>query len=120
MGESGNQTHWNRFAHIEVNVLIWRVLLGMIPTRVNLQIRGIDIPFFLFPVCDKEAEDGNHLFLTCEIVKVKVFKWINHPFPLIHTIHDLFYWVDNVSVESGMSKMLEVIIMTTMWVLWTY
>ncbi|CAI9266378.1 unnamed protein product [Lactuca saligna] len=60
-------TQWNKYAPIKVNVLIWRVLLHKIPTRLNLSGRGIEVHSLLCPTCDRCVEDTNHVFLFCEV-----------------------------------------------------
>lgn len=35
------QTPWNRFLPIKVNTFLWRLLLNMLSTRVNLHQKGV-------------------------------------------------------------------------------
>ena len=61
-------TRWNRLVPAKVNVFLWRLKLNKIPTRVNLDRRGIDIGSVLCPVCGSDVETINHLFFTCDMV----------------------------------------------------
>ncbi|GJS84723.1 protein SINE1 isoform X2 [Tanacetum coccineum] len=40
---TSQQTRWNKILPSKVNILAWRVLLHRLPTRVNLNHRGIDL-----------------------------------------------------------------------------
>ncbi|GKC31545.1 RNA-directed DNA polymerase, eukaryota, reverse transcriptase zinc-binding domain protein [Tanacetum coccineum] len=71
-------TRWNRLVPAKVNVFFWRLNLNMIPTKVNLDRRCIDIGLVLCPVCDRDVETYNHLFFSCEMVVdlwVLVARW---------------------------------------------
>lgn len=49
---SGNMsTLWNRCVPIKVNVLIYRILLNKILTRLNLNGRVIEVHCLLCPIC---------------------------------------------------------------------
>lgn len=64
----GIATRWNRFIPIKINVFIWHVLLDCIPTRCNLDERGIDLDFVLYPVLRKDMEDVSHFFFKCLLI----------------------------------------------------
>lgn len=34
-------TRWNRFVPIKVNIFVWRLVLDCLPTRMNLDKRGL-------------------------------------------------------------------------------
>ncbi|GJW76517.1 RNA-directed DNA polymerase, eukaryota [Tanacetum coccineum] len=44
-------TRWIKVVPIKVNVHAWRVCLDKLPTRVNLSLRGVDIPSIFCPLC---------------------------------------------------------------------
>ena len=57
-------TRWNALVPIKVNIFTWRLTLNKIPTRDNLDKRGIDIHSLLCPVCDLEIETNeSHVLL---------------------------------------------------------
>ncbi|GJZ65651.1 RNA-directed DNA polymerase, eukaryota, reverse transcriptase zinc-binding domain protein [Tanacetum coccineum] len=60
-------TRWNGCIPIKVNIFLWKLLLNKLPSRVNLDRRGIDIPSILCPICQEDVETANHLFFTCEM-----------------------------------------------------
>ncbi|GKC56095.1 RNA-directed DNA polymerase, eukaryota, reverse transcriptase zinc-binding domain protein, partial [Tanacetum coccineum] len=45
-------THWNKMLPSKVNILLWRVMNRRVPTRNNLDMRGIDLDTLRCPVCD--------------------------------------------------------------------
>lgn len=39
--------------------------LDKLPTRYNLDFRGLDVPSLQCPLCDTYIENNNHLFFSC-------------------------------------------------------
>ncbi|GJS78902.1 RNA-directed DNA polymerase, eukaryota, reverse transcriptase zinc-binding domain protein [Tanacetum coccineum] len=62
---NGNQTRWNKILPIKINIHSWRLGLDRLPTRCNLDARGIDIHSKRCPVCDEDLESNQHLFVDC-------------------------------------------------------
>ncbi|GKD79087.1 RNA-directed DNA polymerase, eukaryota, reverse transcriptase zinc-binding domain protein [Tanacetum coccineum] len=60
-------TRWNKSLPIKINVHTWRLYLDRLPTRCNLDSRGIDLHSFRCPVCDGDIETAQHLFIDCPI-----------------------------------------------------
>ncbi|GJT72751.1 RNA-directed DNA polymerase, eukaryota, reverse transcriptase zinc-binding domain protein [Tanacetum coccineum] len=60
-------TRWNKLLPIKVNILTWRVINRRIPTRTNLDRRGIDLDSVHCPLCDEDLESEDHIFVSCEI-----------------------------------------------------
>ena len=57
----------------------WRVMLDKLPSRVNLEIRGITVPRVLCLLCEKEVETTHHLLINCEVVQrlwIKCDIWV--------------------------------------------
>ncbi|GJR32994.1 putative RNA-directed DNA polymerase, eukaryota, reverse transcriptase zinc-binding domain protein [Tanacetum coccineum] len=62
----------------KINISSWRIFLERLPTRANLDRRGIDLHSTRCPVCDNDIETEVHLFISCEVAKEvwhKVLKW---------------------------------------------
>ncbi|GJZ46035.1 RNA-directed DNA polymerase, eukaryota, reverse transcriptase zinc-binding domain protein [Tanacetum coccineum] len=57
-----NATHWFRNIPIKGNIFIWRLMLNKLPSRVNLDRKGIDVGSILFPICQEDVETINHIF----------------------------------------------------------
>ncbi|PWA66455.1 reverse transcriptase domain, Reverse transcriptase zinc-binding domain protein [Artemisia annua] len=62
-----HQTRWNKYIPIKININTWRVANERLPTRVNLDKRGIDLHSVRCPVCDDDLEIENHIFVHCDI-----------------------------------------------------
>ncbi|GJR97832.1 RNA-directed DNA polymerase, eukaryota [Tanacetum coccineum] len=58
-----NTTRWNRSVPIKINVFLWRLALNKLPTRVNLDRKGIDIDSTLCPICGEDVETVKSHFL---------------------------------------------------------
>jgi len=47
----------------------WRLLLGRLPTRVNLVRRGIQVGNVCCPLCNEGVETAQHLFSTSRVAQ---------------------------------------------------
>ncbi|GJV77892.1 RNA-directed DNA polymerase, eukaryota, reverse transcriptase zinc-binding domain protein [Tanacetum coccineum] len=84
-------THWNGCIPIKVNIFLWKLLLNKLPSRVNLDRRGIDIPSILCPNCQEDVETGNHIFFTCEMASTlwsMLDNWWEVDIPLCANMED--------------------------------
>ena len=70
LDESTIQTTWCKAAPQKVNLFVWRLLRDKLPTRDNLQFRGVVIPSPLCPACNFFPETVDHLFLRCSTAKI--------------------------------------------------
>jgi len=50
-------------------VCAWRVLLGKLPTRVNLVRRQVEMPSMLCPLCNNEDETIQHVLFECIVAQ---------------------------------------------------
>ncbi|GLT33473.1 hypothetical protein SLA2020_080610 [Shorea laevis] len=71
---------WNRWVPSKVSFFGWRLCLDRLPTRWNLQKRGITLQGDerMCGLCKVGEEDADHLFCKCReawLVWVKVFQW---------------------------------------------
>nr|GEW99259.1 RNA-directed DNA polymerase, eukaryota, reverse transcriptase zinc-binding domain protein [Tanacetum cinerariifolium] len=65
-----NATRWIRCIPIKINVFLWRLSLNKFPSRVNLDLKSIDVGSLLCPICQEDVESVNHIFFSCEMAKV--------------------------------------------------
>ncbi|KAJ9544963.1 hypothetical protein OSB04_024670 [Centaurea solstitialis] len=63
------ETEWIRWLPAKVNIQLWRVLLNRLPTRDNLQNRGMVLNSDLCPLCLCTTENLDHLLSTCSTTK---------------------------------------------------
>lgn len=71
-------TLWSNLFPKIVSIFIWRVRAGSIPVRMQLDQRGVDIPYLLCPTCNDCLESIDHVLLRCRVsssVWDKVFAW---------------------------------------------
>ncbi|GJT80314.1 RNA-directed DNA polymerase, eukaryota [Tanacetum coccineum] len=71
-------TRWVNVVPIKINIFAWRVCLDKLPTRLNLSVRGVDIPSILCPLCSITVESSLHLFFSCHLARqlmLKVARW---------------------------------------------
>ncbi|GJZ86448.1 cytochrome P450 [Tanacetum coccineum] len=54
-------TRWNKLVPIKVNIAAWRIEKRRIPTKVNLDLRGIDLHSVRCSICDEDLETKDHL-----------------------------------------------------------
>ncbi|GKV11673.1 hypothetical protein SLEP1_g22911 [Rubroshorea leprosula] len=71
---------WCKLVPSKVGFFGWRLCLDRLPTRWNLQKRGVVLQGdgMVYGLCKEGVEDVNHLFCTCKaawLVWVKVIKW---------------------------------------------
>ncbi|GJQ99980.1 RNA-directed DNA polymerase, eukaryota, reverse transcriptase zinc-binding domain protein [Tanacetum coccineum] len=69
---------WNSILPSKVNILTWRIVNLRLPTRVNLDYRGIDLDSIRCPICDAAIETKNHLFTECDLSKStwnRILEW---------------------------------------------
>nr|GEX34916.1 hypothetical protein [Tanacetum cinerariifolium] len=62
-------TRWNTLLPLKVNIFIWRTTNKRLPTRANLDYRGIDLDSVRCPMCDDAIETEDHIFVSCSIAK---------------------------------------------------
>ncbi|GKC02796.1 RNA-directed DNA polymerase, eukaryota, reverse transcriptase zinc-binding domain protein [Tanacetum coccineum] len=116
-------TRWNRLVPTKVNVLFWRLNLNRIPTRVNLDRRGIDIGLVLCPVCDHDVETSNNLFFSYEMAVdlwVLVARWWELDIPVASSVSKWVAWIDSVRLPSKVRNCLDVVALTLMWLIWCF
>ncbi|CAN1325750.1 LINE-1 retrotransposable element ORF2 protein [Linum perenne] len=59
---------WNIAAPPRMKVLLWRIARGVLPTRMALQARTLQVPDTCGN-CDREMETCWHMFLSCDYAK---------------------------------------------------
>ena len=68
-GHTGVCTKWLKIVPKKICIFMWRVRLGRIPCRDNLDRMGIDLNSTLCPRCGDEVETIDHALVTCPEVK---------------------------------------------------
>ncbi|GKD67180.1 ankyrin repeat-containing domain, PGG domain protein [Tanacetum coccineum] len=115
-----NHPRWNKLVPIKVNIASWRIAKGRLPTKINLDLRGIDLHSVHCPLCDDDLETEHHLFIHCRIAKqvwLDVSRWWNLPDPNFSTITQLFSLADT-HLTPNQRGCFNAVIHTTLWFLW--
>ncbi|GKB80164.1 RNA-directed DNA polymerase, eukaryota [Tanacetum coccineum] len=60
-------TRWIKYIPIKINNFAWRVSLDKLPTRLNISLRGLDIPSIICPLCSITVELNSHLLFSCQL-----------------------------------------------------
>ncbi|PWA43590.1 reverse transcriptase zinc-binding domain-containing protein [Artemisia annua] len=106
-GSQLETVYWNKYVPIKVNIHNWRLRLDRLPTRCNLDTRGIDLHSTRCPLCDEALETAQHLFVECMVAKdiwIMIKKWWGlGKYP--RQLHDLLSWSHLVPLET-LNKMI--------------
>ncbi|GKC29022.1 RNA-directed DNA polymerase, eukaryota [Tanacetum coccineum] len=103
-------TRWIKMIPIKVNVFVWRVRMDKLPTRLNLSLRGVDIPSILCPVCDVVVESTSHILFSCPLARdvlCKVMTWWDLDTPNILSYEEWLCWFSNLHIHKQAKIILE-------------
>nr|GEV54749.1 hypothetical protein [Tanacetum cinerariifolium] len=96
-------TRWNRFIPIKVNVFLWKLNLNRLPSKVNLDRKGIDTGSTLCPICSDDIETSNHIFFNCGLAQdlwASLAKWWELDIPICSNISEWYDWLDSSPISS--------------------
>ncbi|GKE07560.1 RNA-directed DNA polymerase, eukaryota, reverse transcriptase zinc-binding domain protein [Tanacetum coccineum] len=120
---SSTPTKWNKLVPIKVNILCWRIDNRRLPTRVNLDKRGIDLDSVRCPVCDNDLETEEHILVKCNVansVWIEVLKWWKIHNVQINSINDILSLANRASFSPNITNVFEAVILSTMWIIWRF
>ncbi|GJX75160.1 putative RNA-directed DNA polymerase, partial [Tanacetum coccineum] len=116
-------TRWNKLVPIKVNISIWRTENRRLPTRVNLDNRGIDLDSIRCPVCDNDLETEEHILMKCDIAKSvwnDVLKWWNIRNVQLETLNDLLSLASRTTLSNTLLAVFDAVVNSAVWVLWRF
>ncbi|GAU10299.1 hypothetical protein TSUD_422630, partial [Trifolium subterraneum] len=115
---------WDSWAPSKVLVFSWQVLLGRLPTRVNLGRRGV-LPSSEQRCCHCDVgclETEDHLFLLCPFawnIWMEIYKWFGLVEVLPDTIGGLFpAFFKALKVPKKKHKGVVMLWQAVVWVIW--
>ncbi|GKB22366.1 EXORDIUM-like protein, partial [Tanacetum coccineum] len=114
---------WNKALPLKINISSWRISHNRLPTRFNLDRRGIDLHSTRCPVCDEDIETEEHLFSSFFIAIdawAKVLVWWNIPNMIISSLMDAVNLADRVAIPTNHRAAFDVVVQTTLWILWRF
>ncbi|GJV31360.1 RNA-directed DNA polymerase, eukaryota, reverse transcriptase zinc-binding domain protein [Tanacetum coccineum] len=116
-------SRWNGCIPIKVNIFLWKLLLNKLPTRVNLDWRGIDVPSILCPICQEDVETANHIFLTCEMASTlwsMLDNWWEVEIHLYANMEDWISWLDTSHLSKKVRVFLDDVGGVLLWHIWSF
>ncbi|GKC28377.1 RNA-directed DNA polymerase, eukaryota, reverse transcriptase zinc-binding domain protein, partial [Tanacetum coccineum] len=99
-----SSTRWSKTLPRKVNIFVWRLSLDMLPTRLNLSLRRLDIPSIMCPMCNNAVESVDHVFFGCDLssnVWCLVRRWTNIDMPSFSSWFDCLQWFEDWRAASG-------------------
>ncbi|GJX30274.1 RNA-directed DNA polymerase, eukaryota [Tanacetum coccineum] len=98
-----SKTRWIKAVPIKVNIHAWKVKLDILPTRLNISKRGMDIESILCPLCEKNVESSSHILFTCPISKeifLKVLLWWEIDVVMVSSYDEWLEWLLSIRLHS--------------------
>ena len=89
------------------NILVWRIFKGRMPVRKVLSTMGIGVNNLNCPVCDKQEETVDHIFLKCEKASYlwdKLCTWWGLQQIYSNTVEDLWSWSISATNQKGRKR----------------
>ncbi|GKE51207.1 RNA-directed DNA polymerase, eukaryota, reverse transcriptase zinc-binding domain protein, partial [Tanacetum coccineum] len=77
----------------------WKVYLDKLPTRLNLSLRGLDIPSIICPLYSIKVESTSHRFFSCHLARqlmLKVAHWWELEIHDFISYDDWLLWLNNL------------------------
>ncbi|GJU20005.1 RNA-directed DNA polymerase, eukaryota, reverse transcriptase zinc-binding domain protein [Tanacetum coccineum] len=116
-------TRWNKLVPLKVNIASWRIKRLRIPTRVNLDRRGIDLHSLRCPVCDEDLETEEHLLVNCFVAKAtlsEVLKWWKVSYIQINNLNDILTLANQTNFTATNVMLFDAVVQSTLWILWRF
>ncbi|PWA87419.1 hypothetical protein CTI12_AA035750 [Artemisia annua] len=89
---------------------VFQVFLDRLPTRSNLQHRGVQVSDSLCSICSSAQEDSSHLFFSCSLVTDVVrlvCRWWNLSWSPLGSYSDWLIWFNSIRLNSKVKGSLE-------------
>ncbi|PWA37768.1 reverse transcriptase domain, Reverse transcriptase zinc-binding domain protein [Artemisia annua] len=117
----GEPTRWCNLIPIKVNIMAWKLSLNKLPTRMNLDARGIDVPSVLCPVCGEYSKTANHLFFACSFVSqvyILLARWWDLDVPRLNSYGQWSDWFSNIWMKRMQKQILQALFFCLRWHVW--
>jgi len=109
-------------APLKESIFMWRLSLDRLPTRLNLSKRGLDLQSIICPICSLVVESDQHLFFLAQLLVLRVWRLVacGVSFPSTSSIKEWIYWVNDYDLWRIKKRRLEVVVITTFWMIWKF
>nr|GEW90934.1 RNA-directed DNA polymerase, eukaryota, reverse transcriptase zinc-binding domain protein [Tanacetum cinerariifolium] len=119
----GPHNRWSKLVPIKVNILMWMIRLNKLPTRHNMSLRGLDIPYISCPVCLVGVETYDHLFFSCSTTSyiiTRILVWWELPFIELSSFLDWQSWFDGLKLKHELKAFIEATFFVSWWVILSF
>ncbi|GJR00609.1 7-deoxyloganetic acid glucosyltransferase-like protein [Tanacetum coccineum] len=123
LDDGSSATRWNNMIPIKVNIFLWRLSLNELPSRMNLDRKGIEVDSLLCPICHEDVEMANHTFFNCDMAKdlrALLARWWELNIPFCENISEWFTWLDSSSLSTKARLILDGVGGTLLWPIWSF
>ncbi|GJY53057.1 RNA-directed DNA polymerase, eukaryota [Tanacetum coccineum] len=103
-------TRWIKTIPIKVNIFAWKASLDRLPTRYNLDRRGVEVSSLSCPICNSTHEDTDHLLFRCGLatdVMRLVCRWWNVLWIPVNSYQEWIAWFKSLRMSSSSKGVLE-------------
>ncbi|GKC28085.1 RNA-directed DNA polymerase, eukaryota, reverse transcriptase zinc-binding domain protein [Tanacetum coccineum] len=118
-----SKTRWIKAVPIKVNIHAWKVKLDILPTRLNISKRGMDIESILCPLCEKNMESSSHIFFTCPISREifhKVLLLWEIDVVMVSSYDEWLKWLLSIRLHSKHKELFEGVCYVLWWYIWNF
>lgn len=112
---------WSSLVPKKVNIFMWRARRCLLPCRLQLALRGLQIDNLYCPICNSAVEELDHALLACwpvRDVRSALSLWCGVSFRDVLEVSDLASQRTLKSVQAKHRPILEAMIMCSSWVIW--
>ncbi|GKC39288.1 RNA-directed DNA polymerase, eukaryota, partial [Tanacetum coccineum] len=103
-------TRWIKTIPIKVNIFAWKASLVRLPTRYNLNRRGVEVSSLSCPICNSTHEDTDHLLFCCGLatdVMRLVCRWWNVLWIPVNSYQEWIAWFKSLRMSSSSKGVLK-------------
>ncbi|GJS33986.1 retrotransposon protein, putative, ty1-copia subclass [Tanacetum coccineum] len=123
LGHLGSKLRWNNLVPGKINILAWTIRNYRLPTRANIDKRGIDIHSILCPFCEEQIKDEDHIFALCPFSRNiwdLIRKWWGLDVIPLDTTLNVLEMDDDGDLNFGekISYLFDVVYLCAKWWIW--
>ncbi|GKA34466.1 RNA-directed DNA polymerase, eukaryota [Tanacetum coccineum] len=116
-------TRWVKLVPIKVNIFVWRARRDCLPTRSNLEHRGVDLVSSNCPICHDFDEDIKHILFRCDLAQCvlrRVCRWWNLDPQEWSSFLEWQTWFLSLRLASKNKDFLEGVFYVAWWSIWRF
>ncbi|GJT46465.1 RNA-directed DNA polymerase, eukaryota [Tanacetum coccineum] len=116
-------TRWVKYIPIKINIFAWKISLDRIPSKINLQKKGVSMEYNFCSICDEDVEDISHIMFKCEMASImhqKICRWWQIDMNHVSSYAEWLSWFKNIHIPSKKKLMLEGVFYISWWQIWNF